>query len=202
MYEHATGVCCRTDRRVQRRLDGRNTGAAVKIATRIALLQWQANPADPSNLMRLVVAWAMPGMREPTGPNSAPDRPKPDRPSRSALPGFLAGAFSAIVAVGIVMLAWFWSHSMPARSAEDQGIYDNCLLSRNGNTVACDALMRLLARERTAEAAMLHQAAKLRAAGFSGCQIERWAASAGFVGSQLSEASGIPLNELQAGRCP
>ncbi len=167
----------------------------MKIATRIALLQWQANPADPSNFKRLVIAWVTPGMREATGPNGALDRLKPDRRSHSALLGFLAGAFSAIVVAGIAVLAWFWSHSMPARSAEDQSIYDNCLLSRNGNAVACDALMRLIARERTAEAAMLQQAAKLRAAGFSGCEIERWAANAGFVGSQLSEASGIPLHE-------
>ena len=63
-------------------------GATVKIATRIALLQWQANPADPSNFMRLVVAWVTPGMREPTGVNGAPDRPRPDRPSQSELPGW------------------------------------------------------------------------------------------------------------------
>jgi hypothetical protein len=36
----------------------------MKIATRIALLQWQANPADPANLWRLIVAWITPGMRE------------------------------------------------------------------------------------------------------------------------------------------
>ena len=60
----------------------------MKIATRIALLQWQANPADPSNFMRLVVAWVTPGMREPTGVNGAPDRPRPDRPSQSELPGW------------------------------------------------------------------------------------------------------------------
>jgi hypothetical protein len=173
----------------------------VKIATGIALLQWQANPADPANLMRLVVAWVMPGMRESTGANGAPKRMKADRRSHSAFPGFWVGASSAIVIVAVAGLAWFWSHSMPALSAEDQAIYDNCLLSRNGNTVACDALMWLLDRERTAETAMLQQAAKLRAAGFSGCEIERWAADAGFVGSQLSEASGIPLNELQAGKC-
>jgi hypothetical protein len=140
-------------------------------------------------------------MRESTGPNGAPDRPKLHRRLQSSASGLLAGAFSVIVVIGIAVLVWFWSNSMPARSAEDQAIYDNCLLSRNGNTVACDALMRVIARERTAEATMLQQAAKLRAAGFSGCEIERWAANAGFVGSQLSEASGIPLNELQAGKC-
>ena len=109
--------------------------------------------------------------------------------------------FSGIVVVGLTVLGWFWSHSMPARSPEDQAIYDDCLLSHDGNTVACDALMRLIARERTAEASLLQAATKLRAAGFSGCEIERWAAKAGFVGSQLSEASGIPLDELQAGKC-
>src|SRR5947209_7679504 len=36
----------------------------MKIATRIALLQWQANAADPANLWRLMIAWLTPGMRE------------------------------------------------------------------------------------------------------------------------------------------
>lgn len=36
----------------------------MKIATRIALLQWQANPADPANLWRLILAWITPGMRD------------------------------------------------------------------------------------------------------------------------------------------
>jgi hypothetical protein len=36
----------------------------MKIATRIALLQFQANPADPANLWRLMIAWFTPGMRE------------------------------------------------------------------------------------------------------------------------------------------
>ena len=39
----------------------------MKIATRIALLQVQANPADPVNLWRLILAWITPGMREPRG---------------------------------------------------------------------------------------------------------------------------------------
>jgi hypothetical protein len=37
----------------------------MKIATRVALLQWQANVADPANLWRLILAWITPGMREP-----------------------------------------------------------------------------------------------------------------------------------------
>jgi hypothetical protein len=114
---------------------------------------------------------------------------------------FLAGAFCAVAPFGVVEVAWVWSHHIPARSAEDQAIYDSCLLERNGNTAACDALMRLIARERTDEAEMLQQAAKLLAAGFSGCEIERWTVDARFVGSQLSRASGIPLSDLQAGKC-
>jgi hypothetical protein len=178
----------------------------VKVATRIALLQWQANPADPANFMRLVVAWLTPGMREATDPDGAPDRPKPDRPSQSALPGFIAAAFCAIVVVGIAVMVWFWSRSMPARSAQDQALYDYCLVQQAGNTIACDAWMRIVARglahERAFEAALYQQAGQLRAAGFSDCEIERWAASnTEAVGSELSKASGIPLNEIQAGKC-
>jgi hypothetical protein len=43
----------------------------MKIATRIALLQWQANPADPVNFWRLILAWITPGMREPAGESNA-----------------------------------------------------------------------------------------------------------------------------------
>src|SRR5271167_4819206 len=46
----------------------------MKIATRIALLQWQANPADPANLWRLILAWITPGMRETGGKQKTRDR--------------------------------------------------------------------------------------------------------------------------------
>src|ERR1700674_4509737 len=36
----------------------------MKIATRLALLQWAGNPADPAGLWRLIIAWITPGMRE------------------------------------------------------------------------------------------------------------------------------------------
>jgi hypothetical protein len=36
----------------------------MKIAARLALLQWQANPADPANLWRFVLASVLPGLRE------------------------------------------------------------------------------------------------------------------------------------------
>ncbi len=66
------------------------------------------------------------------------------------------------------------------------------------NTVACDAMMRVLERERTAEAAMRKEAAKLLAAGFSKREVVKWAMDKGFVGSQLSDAVGISLQDLQA----
>ena len=47
----------------------------MKIATRLALLQWQANPADPANLWRLVLAWMIPGLREPTKEKTTKRRP-------------------------------------------------------------------------------------------------------------------------------
>lgn len=46
----------------------------MKIATRMALLQWQANPADPANLWRLILAWITPGTREAGGQEKTLDR--------------------------------------------------------------------------------------------------------------------------------
>jgi hypothetical protein len=114
----------------------------------------------------------------------------------------LAG--SSIVIVGIAVVAWFWSH--PARSTQNQALYDYCLVQQHGNTVTCDAWMRIVTRriahERVFEAALYRQAAQLHEAGFSGCEIELWAAKdTEAVGSELSTASGIPLSEIQAGKC-
>jgi hypothetical protein len=50
----------------------------MKIATRLALLQWQANPADPANLWRLVLAWITPGMRETLGKETTRHRSEPE----------------------------------------------------------------------------------------------------------------------------
>jgi hypothetical protein len=58
--------------------------------------------------------------------------------------------------------------------------------------------MRRIARDRTAEAAMKAQAAKLLAVGFSKREVVKWAADQGFVGSELSDAVGISLQDLQA----
>jgi hypothetical protein len=40
-------------------------------------------------------------------------------------------------------------------------MYDTCLAAQNGNTVACDAYMRMIDRFRTREVALKEQAAKL-----------------------------------------
>jgi hypothetical protein len=109
--------------------------------------------------------------------------------------GALCGAVVA-TAVGIV---WWKSHQ-PTRSAEDNSIYDACLVQQHGNTVACDAMMRwLLERERVATAALKEQAAKLLAAGFSKRDVVRWAEAQGFHGSAVSDATGISLQDYQQG---
>ena len=113
---------------------------------------------------------------------------------------FVAGALCGIVVMAAVWVGWTWWKSGPERSAQDSAIYDHCLLDQHGNTVACDAMMRLIEREKTAEAAMKAQAATLLAAGFSKREVVKWAMDKGFVGSQLSDAVGISLQDLQAGK--
>ena len=107
------------------------------------------------------------------------------------------------VLCGIAFMAAIWAGSTwwkLGRSAEDGDTYDHCLVQQHGNTVACDAMMRLIERERTAEAVMKAQAATLLAAGFSKREVVKWAIDKGFVGSQLSDAVGISLQDLQAGK--
>jgi hypothetical protein len=240
----------------------------MKIATRLALLQWAGNPADPAALWRLIIAWIMPGMREsqagkdtdigtPTEKSSAgiartnirlqraarrawerdyPDASPPEEPRQGLTTGatalspakvskampsahptfrnggwrtFLTGALCGISFITIVALGWWKMH--PERSAEDAAIYDRCLMAQSGNTIACDAMLRVIDREKAAlpemerresvaEAALKKDAAKLLAAGFSKREVVEWAMKRGFVGSQLSDAVGIFLEDLQAGR--
>lgn len=110
---------------------------------------------------------------------------------------FAAGVLCGMIlmALGTALQGWA---PRPQRSAQDDAIYDNCLMRMTGNKVACDALMRTLERERIVEAAMLQEAAKMRAAGVSKREIVKWASDRGFVGKQLSDAAGISLEELQS----
>lgn len=172
----------------------------MKIATRIALLHWQANPADPTNLWRLIIAWIVPGTREPGREKNA----RPGTTSKEA--SRVHNRRVAFVAGGIVLavLAWAVGHLLwnraPARSAEDDTIYDGCLVHYQGNRVVCDAMMRQLERARAAEVDMKQQAARLLAAGYSKREVVKWAFDHGFVGKQVSDAVGISLEDLQAGK--
>jgi hypothetical protein len=78
--------------------------------------------------------------------------------------------FAAGAVCGIIFTLAVWAASIgwkpsPDRSAKDSAIYDNCLMAQRGNMVACDAMMRLVERERASEGAMKEEAAKLVAAG-------------------------------------
>jgi hypothetical protein len=59
---------------------------------------------------------------------------------------FLAGVLCGIIFMAVVGAASVWWK--PQRSAEDDAIYDRCLIGKSGSTVACDALMRELDRAR------------------------------------------------------
>jgi hypothetical protein len=109
--------------------------------------------------------------------------------------GALCGAALA-VASGLALI--WWRH--PTRSVEDNAIYDQCLSSRNGNTVACDAMMRLLEQERLASAALKYRAAQLLAAGFTKREVVKWALKEGFKGSDVADVVGISLEDLQQGK--
>jgi len=107
--------------------------------------------------------------------------------------------FGVGVAVGIILASaafaafFYW----PAqRSERDAALYDGCLIQRAGNTVACDAMMRDFARHDVFMAKMNKDAAKLRAAGASKRDIIHWAQENGLVGSEISDAAGISLQDL------
>jgi hypothetical protein len=67
--------------------------------------------------------------------------------SRNTLGTFLAGAACGVIFAGIIALVWIWREFSPPRSANDQALYDWCLVQK-GDTVACDAFLRVAARDR------------------------------------------------------
>ena len=67
------------------------------------------------------------------------------RPERR---GFVAGMLCGGVLVVIVWGASIWWTSRVERSPADAAVYDVCLATQQGNTVACDAFMRTYKRER------------------------------------------------------
>jgi hypothetical protein len=80
------------------------------------------------------------------------------------------------------------------RTADDNAIYDACLVGQSGNTVLCDALKRMVERERIKQ-----QIETYLAAGFTKREVVQWATERGFTGKQLSDALGISLQDLQTG---
>ena len=73
---------------------------------------------------------------------------------------FLVGALCGAIVMAAGAGTWVWWRSTlevddwtPVRSAEDAATYDMCLASGK-TTIACDAVMRLLARDAAAEADM------------------------------------------------
>src|SRR5437868_6505654 len=109
----------------------------MKIATRIALLQWQANPADPANLWRLILAWITPGVREcqqTVKPERGEHAGAPDRTRPSARPIFVTGALCGILCTAAVWAGSTWWKPGSERSAQDSAMYDNCLIMQGGNT--------------------------------------------------------------------
>jgi hypothetical protein len=114
---------------------------------------------------------------------------------------FAVGVLCGTVLTAVVGGAFIWWKSdadgASVRSSQD---YDACLVEKYGNKVACDALMRMLNRERVAERAMKEKAATLLAAGFSKREVVEWARKQGFVSSQLSDAVGISLEDLQGNK--
>jgi hypothetical protein len=119
---------------------------------------------------------------------------KPDH--RRFLVGMLCGG--AIVAV-----VWAVAVGWNVRSEEDAALYDRCLAGNGGSTVACDAFMRTFKRAKANDDALekiLNEGgAKMLAAGASKRDVVKWAIERGGVGSQISNAAGISLKELQSG---
>jgi hypothetical protein len=118
------------------------------------------------------------------------------------VPSFLVGLFC-----GGFIVASLWAVSVwwqPQRSPEDSVVYDTCLATQNGNTVACDAYMRVYKRAKENDDALEKKlkegGAKMLAAGRSKRDVVEWASGMGGVGRQLSDAAGISLKELQDGK--
>jgi hypothetical protein len=125
---------------------------------------------------------------------------------------FLVGVLCGAIFMAIAGAGWvWWKPADPSwddltnvptakRSSEDENLYDACLASGR-NTVACDALMRMVDRGRIADAAIKTEIAKMLAAGANQCDVIKWAYERTFNGSKLSDALGIPLTELYATKC-
>jgi hypothetical protein len=102
-------------------------------------------------------------------------------------------------------IAWWkkdtdWSDvsslEQPQLSAQDTNIYDMCLVQNAGNKVTCDALMRLIDRERQTDAYTENEIKKMLAAGASQCEVVKWALDRNFNGTKLHDALGISAKQF------
>jgi hypothetical protein len=118
--------------------------------------------------------------------------------------GFVTGLFCGGILIAVVWAGSVWWKSSVEPSPEDAAMYDVCLAGQNGNTVACDAYMRMhkrvKAKDDALENTLKEGGAKMLAAGRSKREVVEWASSMGGVGRQLSDAAGISLKELQEGK--
>jgi hypothetical protein len=116
-------------------------------------------------------------------------------------PSFKVGLIVGSILVGFVWAGTVWWTAQHARSPEDEAAYEMCLADHQGNTIACDAFMRMVGRSRDFGKYLKERGAQYRAAGFSKREVVEWATKQGGVGSQISDAAGISLEELQSGKC-
>jgi len=114
----------------------------------------------------------------------------------------LIGLFCGGIVVASVWAVFAWWK--PQQSPEDAVLYDTCLAGKGGNTVACDAWMRVYkrvkAQDDALEKTLREGGAKMLAAGHSKREVVDWASGMGGVGRQLSDAAGLSLRELQEGK--
>lgn len=88
----------------------------------------------------------------------------------------------------------------PKRSAEDERLYDGCLMRGNG-TVACDAFMRELERDRAGSRAITQVIRNMLASGYSRCTILEFAHLNHYKDAELSCVLSLPENVLREIRC-
>jgi hypothetical protein len=116
---------------------------------------------------------------------------------------FWIGAVSSTAVIIVFLVGYRWAMSRTERSPENAAIYDTCLASNGGNENACDAHLRIYDRAKSKDAALekaLNEGgAKMLASGASKREVVDWATRMGGVGSQISNAAGMSLRDLQNG---
>ena len=131
-------------------------------------------------------------------------------PEKSASAGrggkrtFIAGLCGGADLVGAVWAAASWlQDTKPNLTAYGEYMYDQCLMTQNGNRVACNAYMRVMVHQQEEEAAKKfwkQRAAELGAAGQSKREVVEWARKQGLSDIETSEITGIPISDLAAGK--